>query len=756
MKKQQFDPNKFKFLFSLFISITLTIFVILSLSVFARKTYKENTLKQDESYHFIAEGYSQSITYCMENYYSLLNRYNVAELFTDTTPEEIQNTFISHKTKICKDFNNIFFVLPDGNAYPINGIPFNASVYEYYRQIVKNGKEFWTTSIFADQISGNYVIAIAEKVYDTNNNFAGILGATIPITALEEYLLQVKIGEQGEFLLQDSNGYFIVHPQKGLLFTAYVPVQTSKIKAYSSKEISNLPEGRYTSVSYDGEPIFLYTSKVDETEWTVEIAIPKKQIDEAYILQQKMTVIIFIIFVVVMLLLLALEAYTINIFQKKQLLTTLYDPLTNLWTRPHFENEANKLLRHYQNSKFMLIECDIRGFKFINQNYGEEEADRLIVYFSKLLLRYTKEANGILGRGFADHFYIFIRIASVHQAMNLFKETTRQLGEEIKQYEIPFFPKFGIAFLVAKNKTKDSTIQSLIGQASFAKSTIKDNMLTPFSIYNSKLLDKINDERYIEAHMQEGLENNEFFVMYQPKYSLVTEQVVGAEALVRWNNPKIGLMTPDAFIPLFERNGFIKKLDFFVYEEVFKFLQNRLLNNEPVVPISINMSRNHSKPDRFMHDFMAIFKKYSIPPKFIQIEILERSVMDNSTLKEITELLHKEGFTVAMDDFGSGESSLNMLTQIPVDVLKFDRTFLVSSTLENGKMNKNSADFIETLIKMSKSLKKQTIFEGVETKAQRDFLKNIECDQVQGFFYSRPLTADDFAELINSQGTSEQ
>ena len=151
----------------------------------------------------------------------------------------------------------------------------------------------------------------------------------------------------------------------------------------------------------------------------------------------------------------------------------------------------------------------------------------------------------------------------------------------------------------------------------------------------------------------------------------------------------------------------------------------------------------------FMEEFMRLFKKYNIPPNLIQVEIIERSVMDSNTLCEITNRLHKEGFSVAMDDFGSGESSLNMLTKIPVDVLKFDREFLLSSTNENGTLEEKSAKFIQSLIDLSKNLEKETIFEGVETKAQRDFLKSIKCDQVQGYFYSRPLIETDFLVFMN-------
>jgi len=443
-----------------------------------------------------------------------------------------------------------------------------------------------------------------------------------------------------------------------------------------------------------------------------------------------------------------IEMKIMEIFQKRQMFPIYFDPLTNLWTRQHFEEEATKQLKANPKVKFMLIEADIRGFKFINQTYGEEAADKLIVYYSKIINHFAEKFHGIIGRGFADRFYILLKVSSVQNAMNEFKTNMVLCEEMTAKSEIPFFPKFGIAFLLPDNKKRDITIQGLIGQASFAKSAIKDDAITAYSVYNSRLQERINEEHHIEEKMQQALENGEFFVVYQPKISLNDDKVCGAEALVRWNNPTEGFMTPDKFIPLFERNGFIKKLDFYVYEQVFKLLEKQIANGEKVVPISVNMSRNHNKAEKFIHDFLELFNKYKVPPEYIQLEIIERSFMDSNTLGEITKRLHKEGFSVAMDDFGSGESSLNMLTSIPVDVLKFDRVFLQSSMNEDGTMNEKSAEFIQILINLSKNLDKQSVFEGVETKEQRDFLKSINCDMIQGYFYSKPLAEKDFLEFL--------
>ena len=277
-----------------------------------------------------------------------------------------------------------------------------------------------------------------------------------------------------------------------------------------------------------------------------------------------------------------------------------------------------------------------------------------------------------------------------------------------------------------------------------AKQSIKYNNDQAYAVFNTNMAKRILQEQRIEQIMEKALARGEFFVVYQPKINLMTDKVIGAEALVRWNSPELGFLTPDKFIPLFENNGFIKKLDFAVYEMVFKFLRSQLDKKMPVVPISINMSRSHVNTQTFMKEFLKRIEKYDIPKNLIEIEILERSVANEKPiLQEITKELHKHGFTVAMDDFGNGESSLTMLNSVPIDVLKFDQNFL-----KNNADSEKTEQFITSLMKMAQQLQKKTVFEGVETEEQRDFLKSINCDSVQGYFYSKPLMEEDFLKFL--------
>ena len=745
MKKANISPEKAKLISTLLVSIFFLCIVLSITNIYTKKMLDNAKEDYFESIETSLDGFETIVRLQLNEYKNYLRAYqiDINRQIDKYDPIKVFEFLKSYNDTRHPDFQDFYFMTPDGTAYLSDGTI--TKMHPEKHPGIKGTNEYYISEIYIPPTGNQYVFGIERPLY-FNNEIVGVLGISVITKNFQERTTGFRIGSRQSFMLLDQHGVFVVHSRPEVIGLKYTPAD-KQYENTATEYLAKAPDQTIISQADDGSIIYLITKKIPEAGWTISLKISMNEIDDIYELQKKSEFLLIIFSIVIIIALVFAEAKILDFFQKKQIIATVYDPLTNLWTRQRFETEAAKMIRNPR-GKFVLIEADIRGFKFINQNYGEEVADNLILYYSKMLNKRVQEYHGIIGRGFADHFYILIKITSVHKSMAVFKTAMNEITEEMKSYEIPFFPKFGLSFLMPGDQYKGNKIQSLIGQASFAKSTIKDNLLTQYSVYNSKLLEKINEERFIESHMQQALDAKEFFVMYQPKISLNDDKIVGAEALVRWNSSKYGLMTPDKFIPLFERNGFITKLDYYVYEEVFKFIQNRLSKGLPIVPISVNMSRNHNKPEKFIHDFMEIFTRYSIPANLIQIEILERSVMDNTSLKEITEKLHDQGFTVAMDDFGSGESSLNMLTKIPVDVLKFDREFLNASTDNEGKIDKKSEKFIHVLIDLSKNLEKQTVFEGVETQAQRDFLRSINCDQAQGFFYSRPLSEQDFVQFI--------
>ena len=745
--KKTIDPTKARFISMLAVSGLIMLLVF-----FLTDFVMDRALKNAEKQYFstcesVLEGYSNAMYYYLENYHTSLSSIYDEEMFKTKDTARIQKWLENNKNFIHKDICATFYVTPDGKGYFSEGSVLDLSGSPYLKTDWKEDDTYYVSDIYKSTIADASVIIIEEPVFD-NGELIGILCGSIKLDKFEVLPEKVSIGDNSDVFLIDRSGRFIYSPNKTMIGEIFVPAN-SDYKILSSDNISSMGSGFTETVDFYGNPIDLFYTKIDNCGWTLTVGFEKKELQKIYSQQNTTRITVIVISLISLFILLFLEMYITERFYRRQQVSVVYDSLTNLWTRQKFEMEAGRYLKHNPKSKFMITDCDIRAFKFINKNFGPETGDKVIFFYSTLLNEIVRNHHGMIGRGYADRFYCLFKVNDVRNAMSVFQKELSDLMVEVKKYEVPFFPKIGITFF-RPGHDENVSIKDLIGQASFAKGTIKDNILDMYSIYNSREIYKASEENILELHMEKALEDNEFFVMYQPKISLSDDSVVGAEALVRWNSKDRGIITPDKFIHLFEKNGFIKKLDFYVYEKVFTFIQQQLKEGKKVVPISVNMSRNHNKPEKFMSRFMELFNKYKIPPELVQVEILERSVMDNDTLKDVTERLHQAGFSVAMDDFGSGESSLNMLTKVPVDVLKFDRDFLSSSTKANGDMDEKAAKFIAILINLSKHLEKQTVFEGVETKTQRDFLRSINCDQAQGYFYSKPLDEKSFEEFLQN------
>lgn len=442
-------------------------------------------------------------------------------------------------------------------------------------------------------------------------------------------------------------------------------------------------------------------------------------------------------------------AFAVNFFVYLYLYR--FDPMVPIFSYSYFEKKVTRRLNRDRSSRFLMITCDIRGFKFINQTCGFDYGDEFIYKFAKTIKYYTKKKGGICSHSYADNFFAFFRIDSISEALDDFTDAIKLIDDNVKNSDINVFFKYGLCIIepVSKEYLKERNAKDFIGKARFAKTLIKSKVNKAFEIYSPKIEEKIKGEQLIEQELNTAVENDEFFVVYQPKINLTNEKIVGAEALVRWNssNPMLGLLSPGKFIPVFEKNGFIEELDFIVYEKTFKFIKEQLEIGNPIVPISINLSRVHissKKFKEFFERFMNLFNRFNIPSNLVEIEILEQSATEDSEfLTRVIDAFHSNGFSVAMDDFGSGESSLNMLSSIPIDVVKFDQNFLRRQNINDGSEN-----VIATLVNLGKVLKKHTVFEGVETEEQKEFLKSIDCDVVQGFYYSRPLDEDKLVEFI--------
>lgn len=414
------------------------------------------------------------------------------------------------------------------------------------------------------------------------------------------------------------------------------------------------------------------------------------------------------------------------------------DSLTNVYSKDYFYLCADKMIKNNPNKKYDIICCDIERFKLVNDLYGSDAGNDLLKYIAKMLQNSVKE-YGICGRIGPDVFACLIN----HQE-NYYSNYFSKAIEHINHFNLNLniVVRYGIYVI----EDRDIPVNIMCDRACIAIESIKGKYDTYFSYYDDKVRQKLIDEQFITINMKKALSEKQFEVYFQPKYELKTEKIIGAEALVRWNNPERGFMSPAEFIPLFEKNGFITDLDIYVWETCCRKIREWIDKGNKLVPISVNVSRADIYNPCIDTILLSLIRKYNLSPKYLYLEITETAYTENpDQLIAVIDKLKKLGFIIEMDDFGTGYSSLNMLSELPIDVLKLDMKFI-----QNQEEKKNSRSILSFIISLAKWLNLRVIAEGVETMEQVNLLRALSCEYSQGFFHAKPMKSSDFEELILS------
>ncbi len=414
------------------------------------------------------------------------------------------------------------------------------------------------------------------------------------------------------------------------------------------------------------------------------------------------------------------------------------DKVTGAINRTKFDIDATKLLVN-SDKKFAFVLFDVEKFKAFNEYYGHDEGDKLLRHIAKVLSE-KLDKDEPFTRCFSDQFFALLEFKSYEEI----KERLEKIFEEISSY-CDNGKCYNIAMSAGVFVLEEgvSSINAISDRARLAQTPVKGCKTSSISFYNDNIRSKMLKEQEIESKMENAIENEQYLLYLQPKYSLEDEKIVGAEALVRWQLSDGKFIYPNEFIPLFEKNGFITQLDMYMFKKACSTLKEWQHKGFKLMPISINFSRNHLSNENFTKELKNIAEEYGVPTKYLEIEITETTMLDNELrLIEVLSELHSFGFTLSMDDFGTGYSSLGLLKNIPVDVLKLDRTFFTEYTdLVRARA------VISSVINMAKTLSIDTVAEGVETKEHIDFLKELNCDIVQGYYYAKPMDVKAFNEL---------
>lgn len=609
-----------------------------------------------------------------------------------------------------------------------------------------------------DKVNDKNIIVFTAPLMQENKVNGGVMIAKSVASIENEFLRAFFYGSGAFYIIDNTTGNVLMNStevdKEKLFDNLYNEMiredeQTMDIKETVAKLKADLMAGRSGIIksSVNGDKKYIGYAAISNpfTPWSLVSVV-----DEEFILKKSHHVVVkaFVLCSVVIALFLIMAAYIFRMKEKtkNKLAELAYtDALTKIDNLNNFYRKAVEILKRNKEDSYSIVCIDVNNFKYINETYGYHIGDTLLIQIAERLSA-TFHGEEICARINNDHFIMLVKTIFENSEMR-YKALENDFLEEINRGIMKFPISFSAGVYRVENH--DEAIVSMVDKALLALKNVKNSKNVKnvknsknvyFDYYSEDLLQQFIKNNQIEAMMHPALENKEFIVYLQPKIDLNTLDLIGAEALVRWISPTKGFMRPDEFIPLFEKNGFIVKLDFYVLEESCKKIREWIDAGITPVPISVNQSRINMDDPFYVEKLNEVIQKYEIPVNLIEIELTEGMFLTNKTgLIKIMERIRKIGFCMSMDDFGSGYSSLNLLKEIPVDILKIDKEFL-----DETANSRKSRIIISQVVTMAKKLGMKVVCEGVENENQAIFLKKIQCDFAQGYLYAKPMPIDEF------------
>ncbi|WP_320128997.1 GGDEF domain-containing phosphodiesterase [uncultured Sphaerochaeta sp.] len=417
------------------------------------------------------------------------------------------------------------------------------------------------------------------------------------------------------------------------------------------------------------------------------------------------------------------------------------DPLTNLYNREAFYKEANTLIQQNRDTTYLYIRWNVVRFKIINDMFGNKTGNSVLKHIAKGFSTWVGN-RGICGKFYSDQFAFCI-------------PQTGFDPELFSSYSLALLKSTGVNLTLQMTfgvyEITDITlpVERINDRAKLAMRSIRENSAKPYCFYDAAMRDKVLSAQKITDTAENALQTDQFIIYLQPIFNINENHFVAAEALVRWVHPIEGIISPKDFIPLFEENGFIEKLDMYVLEQTCKLQRSLIDEGKRVLPISINLSRIDFFDSELCEKIIQMVDHYDLSHGLIYLEITETAYMDNpKQLLDTISILQKQGFKILMDDFGSGYSSLNTLQDVPIDILKLDMLF----SRQIGISNK-SETIVQSIVNMARGLNLPVIAEGIETQQQATFFKSIGCPLIQGYLFSKPLPEKEYRKRIFQEGT---
>lgn len=623
------------------------------------------------------------------------------------------------------------------------------------QEMVKNVKEngfvvsYYSAHPFQ---AGQNSLLLAAAVQNKQQPW-GIVFALQPVSSYEKSLDNLLLTDTSLSLVIDQQGEVLIsHPTASENNMFRVMEASTEYKRFSKEEMyQNIREGKEGVFGYifDGKQRFLSYYPIGYNQWYAVAILPIVSI------AQKITSLIWVSLLICLSVIGVLGLLLAFILRREhQNAKALYkmgfvDEVTGWDNLNAFQLKFPATIGtfHEQQKPFAMVLLNLNHFKALNDMYGFEQGDKVLRQTDGLLRQNLQEGE-LCCRSTADRFVLLLGCPSREELSERLEMLISQIEKSCQVEDEPLLLSLTGGIYVIE---EDTPFYIMLDRAKLALDTAKQRAGSRYAFYDREYLQKLVTEKRIESNMETALAERQFKVYLQPKYSFQTGKMVGAEALVRWIHPVKGMIRPDWFIPVFERNGFVLKLDHYIWQEVVSFLKKRLAAQLPVVPVGVNFSRLHLDDPQFIESISQVAQEYGVESKWLEAELTESVVFGNTErMQQVLHALHAKGFSVAMDDFGAGYSSLNVLKNLDFDCVKLDKEFLA-----RGETNPRMRQVISGLVKMIKELGSKIVAEGVETEEQAAFLRSIGCDTAQGFLYSRPLPLEEFEKKLDQEKSSD-
>ncbi|MDX5644154.1 EAL domain-containing protein [Clostridioides difficile] len=635
----------------------------------------------------------------------------------------------------------------NGNAENTKGDKFSVKDREFFKNSIKGKK--YVSSPYVDEVNKSIKkIAISVPLLN-NDKVVGVLYCTYNINTLMK-LINVSFYENNSIsYVVKNDGTIILHPQGDRLSKNIYKLlkQDNDIQEVNrlKKELQENKTGA-TVLNMLEERRYLGYATMDNgnsennyiKNWNLIFSIPETVVfsNSEQIINRAIYAVLFIVLIVIAII------FYINYIKKyneKEILSLAYeDKVTYIGNQNKFYRECSKYLLDKPSLNYIIVYFDINNFKMINDTFGYEFGDNLLITIAKALKEELTEGE-VYARLSSDYFAIFCDYKNGRNKIIRKLDSIRNNIESNLSIVFEISLCVGIYFV----EEGEVDIQKAVNKANMARSVAKGKNIN-YAIYNEDVRNKLSEESMILDDIKIALVKNQFEVYYQPKFSLVNGEMIGSEALIRWNHPEHGFISPAVFIPIAEKSKLILKIGRFVFERVCTDLSEWKKQGKKIVPVSVNLSRVELYQPDIVKFINKTIQMYNLSSDLIEIEITETvAINELNILKNILNELRKYGFSISMDDFGTGYSSISCLRDMPIDILKLDKSFL--DGIEHDERSRNIA---KSIVSLAKSLDLVVIIEGVESKEQAELMKQFGCDLVQGFYFARPMPAKNFLDLL--------